>query len=140
MKTLRILSMAVLAATFVFSSCSKYEEGPAFSLLPKKTRLTGEWEVEKYVDANGEETNASGDDATMQLNSDNTAELKMNFFGTTAIVNGEWEFIDDKEGLRLTLDFNGNESVEESKILRLKNKELWLEDENGGETHYVKAD
>ena len=42
------LLLAASAVTILnFNSCSKYEEGPAFSLIPKNNRLVGEWELVK---------------------------------------------------------------------------------------------
>ena len=47
-----ILSFICLIA-FV-SSCSKYDDGPAFSLLTKTQRVTGTWDLKKVI-VNGEE-------------------------------------------------------------------------------------
>ena len=42
------LLLAASAVTILnFNSCSKYEEGPVFSLIPKNNRLIGEWELVK---------------------------------------------------------------------------------------------
>ena len=49
-----ILSFICLIA-FV-SSCSKYDDGPAFSLLTKTQRVTGIWDLKKMI-VNGEEEN-----------------------------------------------------------------------------------
>lgn len=34
----------------LYQGCKKYDEGPAFSLRSKKTRLIGEWEVTSYLE------------------------------------------------------------------------------------------
>lgn len=138
MKTIKILSLALLAMTFVLGSCSKYEEGPAFSLRTKKARLAGEWKADKYIDSNGNEENAN-DDGTIEFTKDNTFIVKSGNFSTT----GTWEFTKDKEYLETEFTYtSGGVTVtetNESKILRLKNDELWLEDEDGDQTHYVPA-
>jgi hypothetical protein len=121
-------------------SCSKYEESPAFSLRIKKARLAGVWKVEKYVYSDGTAPYVNSDDnGTIKYTKDNKVNKFFTFFGIQLEVSGEWKFIKDKEWLRVTLDLNGQEVIEDSKILRLKNDELWLEDANGKETHYVPA-
>lgn len=45
----KVKNTLFLAATVItvlnFQSCSKYEDGPSFSLRTKKARVTGDWEV-----------------------------------------------------------------------------------------------
>ncbi|MEX1193140.1 MAG: hypothetical protein WEA99_14315 [Brumimicrobium sp.] len=135
MKTIKLMSIAVLATVFLLgSSCSKYEEGPAFSLRTKKARLAGEWEADKYVSPDGDESNAD-DDGTMEFDKDGTVTLSYDGFS----LNGEWEFTKSKEYLEIELEFFGQTDTEEMKILRLKNDELWLESEDGSQMHYVPA-
>jgi hypothetical protein len=140
MKTVKFLSIALLAVTFILGSCSKYEEGPALSLRTKKARLAGVWKIEKFVDNDGSVSYPdSGDSGTVEYTKDNEVKATFDIFGFQALVNGEWEFIKDKEWLRVILDFNGQKEVEDSKILRLKNDELWIEDEDGDQTHFIPA-
>lgn len=140
MKTVKFLSIALLAVAFVFGSCNKYEEGPAFSLRTKKARLAGVWEVEKFVSKEGETSYPSSDDnGTIEYTKDNVVKTTFEVFGFDIVISGEWEFIKDKEWLRVKTEINGETMVEESKILRLKNDELWLEDEEGDQTHFVPA-
>lgn len=140
MKTVKFLSVALLAVAFVLGSCSKYEEGPALSLRTKKARLAGVWKVEKYVQGNGTTSYPdSDDDGTIEFTKDNVARLTFSFFGTPTTVTGDWEFIKDKEGLRVSYQIGGETNTEEYTILRLKNDELWLEEEDGFQTHYVPA-
>ncbi|MEX2485590.1 MAG: lipocalin family protein [Brumimicrobium sp.] len=136
MKTIKLMSLAVLATVFLLgSSCSKYEEGPAFSLRTKKARLAGEWKADKYVSPDGEESNADGDDGTMEFEKDGTVTYSYDGFS----VSGEWEFTKSKEYLEIELEFFGQTDTQEMKILKLKNDELWLEDEDGSQMHYVPA-
>jgi hypothetical protein len=51
MKKATYTIMLLFLATILFSSCKKYEEGPSFSLLSKKSRLKGVWEL-KSIDEN----------------------------------------------------------------------------------------
>ena len=56
MKTQNTLLLAAAAVTLLnFQSCSKYEDGPAFSIRTKNSRLVGEWEVVKI---DGQNSNA----------------------------------------------------------------------------------
>jgi len=50
-----ILLAAAAVTVLNFNSCKKYDDGPAFSLMSKKGRLTGEWEVVKINGQNPEE-------------------------------------------------------------------------------------
>ena len=47
-KFLGVALMIIFIAP-LYQSCKKYDEGPAISLRSKKNRLTGEWEVTKYL-------------------------------------------------------------------------------------------
>lgn len=132
MKTFRILSLAILSVAFVMGSCSKYEEGPALSLRTKKARITGEWEVEKYVSSDGTESEPSeNDDSTVELEKDGTYKVNSPF-GT---VEGTWEFSDDKESIKTTFSQGGFSQTFTEKIIRLTNKEFWIEDSDGDQTH-----
>ncbi len=140
MKSLKLFSFALLAFTFILSSCGKYEEGPAISLLPKKTRLVGVWKVEKYVAADGtESTPASGDESTWEFVSDGKFIAIAAGGGFSQTTEGTWEFSDDKESILITFSAGGFSVTESTKILRLKNTELWLADSDGDQTHLIPA-
>jgi hypothetical protein len=119
-----------LAATVItvlnFQSCSKYEDGPSFSLRTKKARLVGEWEVVRI----GDETYPQ-EGYTLEMTFEKDGDLDFKYsYGTYSYTSaGDWEFSNDKEELELTLD---NEIVT-FEILRLTNKEVWLEDESNQE-------
>ncbi len=135
MKT--IINFLLLALLFTFIGCSKYEDGPAFSLLTKKARITNTWKMEKYVYDNGTST-TDVDEGTMTLNKDMSANLSLGAGGIS--LAGTWEFINDKEGIRITFTIFGTTSTKEYTILRLKSKELWVYDaEESVEIHMVPA-
>lgn len=134
MKNLRILSIAILAVTFVLGSCSKYEEGPALSLRTKKARVANTWKTDKYVTADGTEV-AANDESTSEYTKDGNVTI------TTGSVSftGTWEFNDDKTGIVTTFDTGGFSSTTTSIIIKLENDEMWLADEgdyNASEDHY----
>lgn len=131
MKTLKLTTL-LLAVALVFGSTScKYEEGPALSLRTKKARIAGEWNIEKYVDANGNETPET-DSPVITFEKDGKGEVSYTFLGTTTTIPFEWEFTDSKKKLKIDIDG----SSDEEEILRLTNEEMWTVDTDGEETHY----
>lgn len=136
MKLIKITILAILIAlsAVIFTSCKKYEEGPAFSLRSKKARVVGKWKVEKWIE--------NGNDVTNTVNMFSPKyEFKENgdliysivFLGVTTTETDKWEFSGDKEKIIL-IDSNGRE---EWQILRLKNKEFWLKHVHGSDTDEV---
>lgn len=113
-----------------FQSCSRYEEGPGFSLRSVKSRLTGEWEVQEiegYDDLDGE--------YIFEFEKDGDFEASYSYYGYSYSENGEWSFEDGKSSIELDWDDGGKEEFE---IIRLTNKELWLEDEDGDQWEFEK--
>ncbi len=128
-----------MAALFVFNSCGKYEEGPSFSLLPKKARITGIWKFEKIYENGVEVTlDETMQSATIELMKDGTGKYTITYSGIKMSVDAEWEFSDDKMQLKMRVKDHSSQwgEWEESEILRLTNKECWLQEEytTGGTT------
>lgn len=121
----RIISLYSIAivALLIITSCGKYEEGPDFSLRSKKARIKGDWVLEKYTyndedrtelakDANGANFVLKIEDSEYKILGNNADE-------------GTWELGEDKDDIY----FKSNDpDTEETafRILRLKNKEMWL--------------
>lgn len=123
---------AVMAALAVVNmqSCGKYEEGPAFSLLTKKARLTGEWQLEKITDQSGNVTSFNSTNEVeyeFEKDGDVVATQTYSYGGTSYSYSykGDWEWEDKKEAIEITIAG----SRIEYDILRLTNKELILEDD-----------
>ena len=116
---------ATLVVVLNFASCSKYEDGPSFSLRTKKGRLTGEWEVVKI----GTQTAQGNYEIVCEFSKDGSWSQTYSYsYGGQSYsytYNGNWEWASNKEDLRI-IDTDGD--VEQFKIKRLTNKELWLED------------
>ncbi len=112
-----------------FTSSCKYEEGPFISLRTKKERVANTWQVEKIIQDDGDEF--SGDDVP-DTEYTFTKDGKFKVDGNHV---GSWEFTNSKEKIRF--EFAGGSS--ESEILKLKEKELWVENDDGDETHYEPA-
>jgi hypothetical protein len=113
-----------LISTVVFTSCSKYPDGPKISLRSKKARLAGDWKIDKatYNDEDITEDLKDGWGANFVLHIDKGGKY-------TATGNdpdtGKWELGEDKDDVRFQSD-EPNSKEESYKILRLANKELWL--------------
>ncbi len=139
MKTLKLTTL-LLAAALVFGSTScKYEEGPAVSLRTKKARVVGEWVIEKTIESDGEiDTDWDGFEITYNDDGTGVQTYTYTFGGvtTTSTDNFSWEFTDSKKNIKTT-DEDGD--AIESKILKLKNDEMWIEDLDDGYKTYFKA-
>lgn len=141
MKKLSIL-FAAFAVLFL-ASCGKYEDGPGFSLRSKTSRLAGTWTVTEVfqgsTDITGEITNGGTIEVTFEKDGAYSYTYDFVVFGipTNGTVTGTWAFSDDKTAIEVS---NGGSQVESSKILRLTNSELWLEESDGSggtyEIHY----
>ncbi len=130
MKKLAIIFTIVAATAMILSSCGKYEEGPAFSLLPKTSRITGTWTLTE-ITTDGVVEDLEGMTMTQTLEKDGTGSASVSWSGFTFSTDLEWEFNDTKEALRVrTKDADATEWDEwsESTITKLTNSECWIED------------
>ena len=118
------------ATFFVFSSCSKYDDGPAISLASKISRLTGTWNLMEIDD----EELGDSYSFVLEINKDGTCKEITSILSVSNTVEAEWEWSDNKEGIQFIY---GN-YMEEVEILRLTNDELWLEEEDGTQLEYSK--
>lgn len=115
---------AAVITVLNFQSCSKYEDGPKFSLRTKKARLTGDWEVVRI----GNETYPNeGYSLEMSFEKDGDFKYTYSYDNYSYSYKGDWEFSGSKEDLILTFNQGNFSNTEKFEILRLKNDELWLE-------------
>ena len=118
-QNLTILTLVIL----ISYGCTKYDDGPAFSLRTKKARLSGEWELEEY-NINGV-SQLTGSDYNIiwefERNGDFTQTLDYGSYSYN--YNGEWEFDDNGEELEIQTSY-GTQTWE---INRLSSNDLWLE-------------
>jgi hypothetical protein len=139
MNVLKVICLAMLAMFIIIGSGCKYEEGPALSLRTKKTRLVGEWRIDKLFEENGTEIELSQFQKSITIEFTTANKFIMRIQGDT-YDQGMWDFSADKEKVLVFEDDSTNSSpVVEFQILRLKNKELWLKDEGGEVTHFAAA-
>ncbi|TXC81666.1 lipocalin family protein [Luteibaculum oceani] len=127
MKTLNKNLIYLLAFTLFAVSCSKYEDGPVVSLIPKKDRITNYWKVEKAYE-DGNDVTSSYEQYELELRNDNSATLQARYSGNAGTIifetDGTWEFQNGKSDLKL--DYENDEADETYIILRLTQEELWL--------------
>tara|TARA_B100001564_G_C20585272_1_gene645191 strand:- start:459 stop:935 length:477 start_codon:yes stop_codon:yes gene_type:complete len=137
-------TLATLALIAIISyGCSKYDDGPAFSLRTKKGRLSGEWELDKIngqdpddyysnswsVYNNVEITWTFERDGDFEACMD--AEVQYGYsnysysYSYSDCDDGDWEFEDNGEELELQM--NGSSYNQTYEINRLSSNELWLE-------------
>jgi len=132
MRTTTILLTLALLGSIGLSSCSKYEDGPAFSLRSKKDRITNTWRVERATNGGSDVTGAF-DQYELEMLSSGAASLAALY--TLGILtfefqtNGTWSLTNNNEDLRL--DFDNNAADKTYEILRLMKDELWLREKGG---------
>ena len=124
----KILAAAGVTAVVV-SSCGKYEDGPNFSLLSKKSRVVGTWDMKSLTDSQtGVTDNFCQNGAycvEITMDKDNKLTQKISDGSYSYTYTGTWDFNDDKTQLIWTTP-SYTTSYE---IKRLTNKELWLDDD-----------
>ena len=75
MKILKLTTLLIIVIS-VFS-CSKYEEGPKFTLVGKTTRLCQKWRPIQYVDGNsGEIFDIDSDGSFIEFLKDGSLQFK----------------------------------------------------------------
>ena len=131
MKKLAIYVFALSLTAAGISSCGKYEEGPGFSLMSKKARVTNTWKLTK-VEVNGQDNTPSESSysLTMTLKDDETLSASYTIFNLPYNVTGTWAFSSDKANLILT----DNSGTSTNEIIRLTNKEMKLRQIDAGDT------
>lgn len=113
-----------LVLIILFVSCHKYENGPSFTLLTKKSRVVREWKIS--------ETRLNDEPISFNANLyNNSYSFEKNY---DYIISGEanqnqpseqkgsWEFTLDKSQLVIHLDGNSDTF----QISKLKNNSMWL--------------
>ena len=116
-KFLTVALIALFSISSVLTSCGKYEEGPSFTLLTKKMRVTGEWTL---TAVNNDEVDAlPGVETILFFDGDGIFRSNTYYDGESIQQEvGTWEFNSDKTGLII------NET--EFMIIKLENKEMKL--------------
>lgn len=123
--------LGVVGTAFILPSCKKYDDGPSLSLRSKKARIANTWKIESAT-VDGSDATSSYDDYELELTKSGSATLRANYTwaGTEFQIStsGTWDLINNNEDLRL--DFASDDSDQDYRILRLKEKELWLKEKD----------
>jgi hypothetical protein len=132
MRTTTILLTLAFLGSIGLSSCSKYEDGPAFSLRSKKDRITNTWRVERAMNGGSDVTSAFDQYELEMLHSGVATLAALYTLGNLTFefqTSGTWDLINNNEDLRL--DFDNNAADKTYEILRLMKEELWLREKGG---------
>ncbi len=120
----RLLLAATMVTVLNITSCSKYDDGPAFSLRSKTARLTGEWEVKEI---NGQSPSSDGEELIFEFEKDGDFQFTYAYDNYSYSYKGDWEWEDNKE----TIEIDVQDVKIDFEVKRLTNTELWMEDEDG---------
>jgi hypothetical protein len=136
MKKVMSLAALFLGFVFIFSACSKYEEGPLISFKSKADRVEGDYIINE-VYKNGqydEDMTEEQDSYEYELNADGTGKIigSGELGGTTISFDGqlEWKFSDDKTVITMRTENPFSEEWEDWEdytILKLEDEVMWLE-------------
>ncbi len=150
-KNVLLIASAVMAISIVFSSCNKYEEGPAFTILSATKRIEGTWLLtetrvnDTIVNLNDltsmlgnvdmdsitgglpidiSQITVTAVKVTFEKDGDGNFYFAINagFFPVTRTEYITWVFDDAKENIDVTIQ----SEIQSFEIIRLTNKELWL--------------
>lgn len=135
MKTLVNYSLLLAIISFTIVGCKKYENGPDFSIIPKKERISNNWKLASYSENGVDKTsifNSLFQNAMLQIESDGDYVLTYKAAGLVDYSEkGTWRFVNNKKDFE-TNPTSGNGSVVVHHILRLKETELWYYEEDNG--------
>lgn len=119
MKTVKFLSV-LLVATFIISSCTKFEEGR--SVMMVKSKLARTWNLTKFeINGNNQNLENFSMEQTFTKEGRYTTKVTVPFLGSDT-ETGKWEFGDDKSILRTQED--DETTWEQATILSLSSKEM----------------
>jgi hypothetical protein len=137
MKTIKIKAITILLliiGALSFSSCKKGEDDPGVSFRSREQRFANTWTLTKF-EKNGQRQDLNGATYIYKTTKDGgvteTIEGAVFGFSIRSVRTGVWEFVSNKEDVRITIDSN----VDIFKIQRLANSELWLKQINGSDVN-----
>ena len=123
-----ILPLLALSIICLTPACSKYPNGPKFTLLTKKSRMVNDWKLISYL-INGNEFINSEPETSLVIEKDGTysrteTQTVLGQIQST-FEHGTWMFNDDKTSLMLLLD--GEELPVSYSINELRGKKMVLQ-------------
>ena len=125
MKKVALSFLGLFAVAAIMTSCSRYEEGPGFTLLSKKARFSGEWSVSN-VTLNGTDITSqflpSGTTYSFVTEKDGTWTTTISASGFNSTGTGTWELYEDD--VIIVTNGSADTDGDTTQILQLKNKEM----------------
>lgn len=123
MKALLFFSMALV----LLGSCNKYADGPSFSLLSRKARITNEWILEKQTLNNSEQPITTEIKLTIEKDGTFSESTVNNALGQLQSTHrhGTWLFLEGQGQISMTESTEGSLAIN-YEIRELKNKRLKL--------------
>lgn len=118
-----------------FNNCQKYDEGPGFSLLTKKARLTGEWEL---VEVDGEVPDPDDEKIIFTFEKDGDFSWEYDYGSYSYSYDGTWEWEDDKETIEISIEDDSQTLNIDYEILKLTNQDLWLTNDDNDQIKFEK--
>lgn len=136
-------TMLLFACLFLLcEGCKKYEEGPALTLRTANSRLEGSW-----ILTGGSWLQSVNDSGyqyvvyTEEFTKDNLYEQSKGWFYSNLTsnytVNGSWEWLDKKEGIKITTNNGDTSSIV---ITKLTSTEFFYKDRSGYSYELIKRE
>ncbi len=123
------VSILLLICGTLFSSCSKYDQGPGLSFRSKSARVTNHWKVQKVL-WEGDDVTELLEGQTYEFKEDNTYAIYDNDIVSE---NGKWSLVEEKEKLEMIDNEYPDEKITYT-IIKLKEKEMMWEYTEDDET------
>jgi len=125
-----LFSLSLL--TLGLAGCSKYSEGPSFSLHTRKARLCNDWKLSNYI-MNGNDVFDPSITTKMSIDKDGTYSIS-NYTNELGQIQGNyshgtWTFGEDETTVFFYADTTTVDPIHEYSIKELRNKRLVLEEE-----------
>jgi hypothetical protein len=124
--------LPILIIIISLSGCY-YEDGPIISLRTPENRLVNKWKYQNFT-INGQDQMSSYKNSWVEFKKDKTAEF---YQDTSYTFTAAWEFSDDYQTLYLNCSDDTTTWESDYVILKLRNKEMWMESDNGSVTTYL---
>ena len=140
MKKNTLYLLVVVIGSTLFSACKKYPDGPGMSILSRKARLSNTWHLSSYYENGVDKTSDFQkifQEVVFIFKKDGFYSFYYKGTGgyTDSGETGTWQFTNDDAYFE-TKPSDGNGSIGQHYILRLKNKELWYQDTDANGLRY----
>jgi hypothetical protein len=121
MQSVKLYFIRILAFVLfipVFSSCNKYEDGPMFSMMSRRSRLINEWKVDSYR-INGTDFTSLVAGYTESFKKDDKYSYNWGILSGS----GTWTFQNRAEEVKLS--GNDDQTSRTLFLTKLENDQFW---------------